>query len=110
MLWIAAGFGALLAVPCHEAAHVLAARLYGGRFEGVRLCKGRVLVRIAYPGTERPDLRLTALAGPLSDAVLASAMAALLPTPLKAAALWPLISAAVNLLPIQGSDGRRAFT
>lgn len=109
MLWIIAALGGLVAVPCHEVAHVLTARLYGGRFQGVRIHGGRVLVQVTYPDAVHPGLRLTALAGPVADALLALAMVAVLPGPFKAAALWPLVSFACNILPLPGADGRKAF-
>jgi Zn-dependent protease len=93
----------LLAMVLHEAGHLLAAAALGIRIKSVALrWKGLCTVREAGP----PDKNLlVSLAGPCANVLL------LLVWPLSHRfGLANICFAAVNLLPINGSDGDRALT
>ena len=105
MIW--ALLGAVVAIVLHEAAHVLVARGFGGHFAGVRLRFPFVTVRVDQTAVPVWATAPIALAGPGMDSLGAAACVLLLPGSLKAAALWPLSSAFVNLLPLPGTDGSR---
>lgn len=92
----------LVAMACHEAAHVLAALALGIKVKRVGLgWKGMYTVRdLGPPGKNL----LISLAGPMMNL-------ALIPTWhwLPAFGLANLVCGAVNLLPIEGSDGERVW-
>lgn len=92
----------ILAMVLHEFGHILAAVAVGVRVKALRFhWQGFYIVRDA--GTPGKNLFIS-LAGPLTNAIL------LLGWPLsKQIFLANLCCAVVNVLPIRGSDGDRAF-
>jgi len=99
-------FGIVLTIFVHELAHVLMATHLGWQFRGVGL--NRKVIGVKVVAEDKAILAsawLVAFAGPLSNLVFADALF-LLHTPTAIVlAYFNLIVAAINLLPIPGSDG-----
>lgn len=100
----------LLSVLAHEAGHLIAIRLFGGKVSDVRLeCVG---ILIKYDGTGMSYISelLAALAGPLMSLILAFAAAYAgkkFGTFFYALGGFSLVLCAFNLLPISVLDGGR---
>ena len=106
---------AVVAVVCHEAAHVLVATCYGGRFVRLVFRAPFLAVAVDHAGVLDWASVPIALAGPASDFVLVLVGIALgrlgvlnLPECV-GACMWPAVSFALNLLPIPRADGWRVL-
>lgn len=106
---------AIVAVVCHEAAHVLVAGRYGGRFVRVVFRAPFLAVVVDHGGV--PDWASVpiGLAGPASDlalvllAIALCHLGVLSPVQGLGACAWPAVSFPLNLLPIPRADGWRVL-
>ena len=98
----------LLSVLAHEAGHIAAIRLFGGRLHGLNVSASGLCIRYTGAGTVISEL-ICALSGPAAGFVLAYAASHLGGTLMLETAGLSLVLSVYNLLPALPLDGGRAL-
>ncbi len=77
-LWIAVFIAAVVDTTIHEAAHVLTAKHFGGQWRGIRWRRGRISSVIDMAGLSVSNHQCVAIAGVLTDFIMAVIAAAMM--------------------------------
>ncbi len=102
------GLLTLASLLLHECGHLLAARASGIKIREIGFCLRGSYIR-REPACMPLDDAVIALSGPLVNALIAAALWTV-PGIGHWLAIYNLVLVASNLVPLPGSDGRRAFT
>ncbi|MHB1937653.1 MAG: site-2 protease family protein [Acidobacteriaceae bacterium] len=102
------GLLTLASLLLHECGHLLAARASGVKIREIGFCLRGSYIR-REPARMPLDDAAIALSGPLVNALIAAALWTV-PGVGHWLAIYNLVLVASNLVPLPGSDGRRAFT
>ncbi len=101
-------YAVICSVVLHEAGHLIAAVMFGGAPQSIRLMPAGISIGLPPPRSYREELTVAA-AGPVMNLLLCLC-AGRFPLPLsEQITAVSLLLASLNLLPIKGFDGGRIF-